>query len=169
MNQGDHDMSETPATFLPANWYPDYADSRMVRWWDGLQWTDYTAPAGAPAGAQAAVQTAPTLLATPSSYAVGRPSTANPYSNPAINAVVNSIATRALIYSLIGLFINPFAILSIGGLVLGIRALRRAPQFAEESSRRTSASVAIVLGSVGTIFTVCVITAFAVRTFANPS
>jgi hypothetical protein len=28
-----------------ANWYPDPADARLLRYWDGVQWTGYTAPA----------------------------------------------------------------------------------------------------------------------------
>jgi len=31
----------------PANWYPDPQDSSQLRYWDGLNWTEHVAPAGA--------------------------------------------------------------------------------------------------------------------------
>ena len=43
------------------NWYPDPQDASLLRWWDGLAWTGYTAPAGA----------APVAPAAPKSIAVG--------------------------------------------------------------------------------------------------
>ena len=30
----------------PPNWYPDPADARLLRYWDGEQWTAHTAPSG---------------------------------------------------------------------------------------------------------------------------
>lgn len=34
---------ENPTT-PPANWYPDPAQTGWLRWWDGSQWTEHTAP-----------------------------------------------------------------------------------------------------------------------------
>jgi hypothetical protein len=34
----------TPTSVAPANWYPDPTDQTKWRWWDGQQWTTYTAP-----------------------------------------------------------------------------------------------------------------------------
>ncbi|MCW2950266.1 MAG: hypothetical protein JWN41_1279 [Thermoleophilia bacterium] len=36
-------MSESAA--IAANWYPDPSDGTQLRWWDGAQWTEHTAPA----------------------------------------------------------------------------------------------------------------------------
>ncbi|MER7078854.1 Uncharacterized protein YxjI [Saccharopolyspora kobensis] len=36
----------------PPGWYPDQADQRYVRWWDGHQWTPHVQPARAPAPPQ---------------------------------------------------------------------------------------------------------------------
>lgn len=33
----------------PPGWYPDQADQRYVRWWDGRQWTQHVQPARRPA------------------------------------------------------------------------------------------------------------------------
>lgn len=52
----------------PPNWYPDPADPRLWRYWDGAQWTEHTAPmAGAPSTVPAA---APAGMATGPSEAL---------------------------------------------------------------------------------------------------
>jgi Tfp pilus assembly major pilin PilA len=39
-------MSDTVgASSAPANWYPDPADARLLRYWDGARWTEHTSPA----------------------------------------------------------------------------------------------------------------------------
>ena len=48
----------------PANWYPDPADPRSWRYWDGARWTEHLAPvsgppAGAPGGAPLGQATGP--------------------------------------------------------------------------------------------------------------
>lgn len=37
-------MTENVDQLPPAGWYPDHADERQVRWWDGNQWTEHLAP-----------------------------------------------------------------------------------------------------------------------------
>ncbi len=112
-------------------WYPDNRDPSLQRWWDGRDWTAHTTP---------------TVIIPANAL----PANANP-------ETVNKMATRGMMYSLIGLVLNPFAMMSIGGFVLGIRALRRAPQFAPAAARRGPAITAIVLGVMGTVVTVLLI------------
>lgn len=33
-----------PPPAVPAGWYPDAADAVLLRYWDGVQWTEHTAP-----------------------------------------------------------------------------------------------------------------------------
>jgi hypothetical protein len=40
---------------VPAGWYPSPEDPAQVRYWDGIQWTQHSAPAAAPVPAPAAV------------------------------------------------------------------------------------------------------------------
>jgi len=146
-------------TVPPAGWYPDRNEANVVRWWDGQQWTDQTrstAPAAAafeqPISATAFGIAAPQAAAGWYPDDHGGRATAAPMAS-----AVNSLATRGMIYSLIGLVLNPFAMMSIGGFVLGIRSLRRAKQFPPAAARRGQAITAIVLGAFGTVATVLLI------------
>lgn len=53
---------------LPAGWYPDNTNDQQLRYWDGHQWTEHTAPLGAtppaaaPAPATAATDPATTVV-----------------------------------------------------------------------------------------------------------
>lgn len=122
---------------IPPGWYPDNADPSLERWWDGAAWTTHLRSGVA---AQLLV--------------------ANPYSgqrDPSLTPGVNSLATRGMVYSLIALLINPLLILGIGGLVNGIRALRRVPQFAPANARRGQAIAAIVVGAFATVASACLV------------
>ena len=48
-------MSETPSAVpqeasAPAGWFPDPATPLTLRWWNGMNWTGYTAPSESPTG-----------------------------------------------------------------------------------------------------------------------
>lgn len=44
---GPPPMPPQPAA-QPAAWYPDQAQPGMLRWFDGIQWTNHTCPANQP-------------------------------------------------------------------------------------------------------------------------
>jgi hypothetical protein len=140
--------SMTSATLPPPNWYPDNADPNLQRWWDGQRWSTHTAPVATPA--------VPNSIS--SNY-----SAQYAYTNPVTVSGVNSIATRAFVYGLIGLLLNPAGMMGIGAIVLGIRGMRRAPQFAAESNRHGFAVAAIAIGSFDTLVaTFCIVSAISV-------
>jgi hypothetical protein len=127
------------APAIIAAWYADPGNPSIRRWWDGQQWTQHTAPTGA-----AAYQPEPSYALTAGLVSGARP----------VTYAINSLATRGMIYSLIALLLNPLFIMSIGGLVNGIRALRRAPSFLPANARRGQAIAAIIIGVVATVFSV---------------
>lgn len=133
---GDRAVTVTdPSSAMPAaNWYPDNADPHLQRWWDGQQWTVHTAPRFA--------------AAAPAAYA---PNPTYGYASPGVKPAVNAIATRGMVFSLIGVVINPFFVLTICGIVWGIIGLTRASRFTPQYARRGQAIAAIVVGIGGMI------------------
>lgn len=41
--QASSDENVQKGPLIPAGWYPESAGSRVIRWWDGRQWTQHTA------------------------------------------------------------------------------------------------------------------------------
>ena len=149
-----------------AGWYTDPTEADAVRYWDGNAWTNHTAPAPS---AQA-VPTVPTGYAQPAApqaqYSVGYaaqpqptyfPNNSQPLYYPQPQYVVpvpakNSKATRALVWGLISIVINPFALPSILAIVFGAQARRVADDMERAglpNSRRGRATSAMVVGIVG--------------------
>jgi hypothetical protein len=141
------------APAIVAAWYADPENPSIRRWWDGQQWTQHTAPIAAPA-----YQPEPSYGLTAGLVSGARP----------LTYAINSLATRGMIYSLIALLLNPLFIMSIGGLVNGIRALRRAPNFLPANARRGQAIAAIVIGALATVFSsVAIVSAIQVYAAAH--
>ncbi|WP_372984945.1 DUF2510 domain-containing protein [Microbacterium sp.] len=75
---------------VPAGWYPSPEDSTQVRYWDGAQWTQHSAPAAAPVPAPV-VDSAPPALS-----AAAYPAPA-PFASPAPIAAPASAKKKWLI------------------------------------------------------------------------
>lgn len=134
----------TALTAPPPGWYPDRNEANLVRWWDGQQWTDHT-KSTAPAAAAFEQPTAAAAFGTGLQYG---------QRDASLAPTVNSLATRGMVYSLVALVINPLLILGIGGLVNGIKSLRRVSQFAPENARKGQAIAAIVVGAFATLMSI---------------
>jgi hypothetical protein len=146
---GGETVTDLGTSTVSPNWYPDNDDPRLQRWWDGYRWTEHVAPriAVQPVAAQAVFAQA--AAAQAAGYS---PNPTYGYSIPAAMpgtvSFVNSLASRALIFSLISIVINPLLLVSVSGIVMGIVALVRAPGFAVQQARRGSAIAAIIVGLV---------------------
>jgi hypothetical protein len=138
-----------------AGWYADPAGSELVRYWDGSAWTEHTAPKP--------VQIPPAPPAPPQlQYAYAQapyqPGVATLGARPQYVVAVpakNSKATRALVWAIISLIINPFALPSILGIVFGVQGLGVATQMEEAglpNAGRGRAISAIIVGSIGVVF-----------------
>ena len=128
-------------------WYSDPSATGMVRYWDGAGWTQHiqplpAAPAPAPvAGYAASPQYAP--------YPTHHPGF-SPYA-PAL-PVKNSPATRALVWGIISIVINPFGLPSILAIVFGAQGRKLAEQLesaGQRESGRGRATSGLVVGVVG--------------------
>ncbi len=135
-----------------AGWYADPAGSELVRYWDGTNWTEHTSPPPTAAPPAPPQQPAYAYAQAPSRPGVA---TAGAYPQYVIAVPAkNSLATRALVWAIISLVINPIALPSIMAIVFGSQALGVASQMEQAglpNSARGRAISAIVVGSVGAL------------------
>lgn len=116
-------------------WYADPSGPGALRYWDGAAWTQHVQPVPA-----APVAPAPTY-----------PPQAFPYYAPAVPAK-NSKATSALVWGIVSIVINPFALPSILAIVFGAQGRRVAEQLeaaGQPNSGRSRATSGLVVGIVG--------------------
>lgn len=147
----------------PAGWYADPVTSGIVRYWNGTAWTEHTAPhVPVPSvgyGATSEAAAAETSYGNPAGY-VSLPSHSSYLPAPGPQYVVavppnNSKATRALVWGIISIFINPFALPSVLAIVFGAQARTTADQMERAGivdSGRGQATAGLVLGCVGAAF-----------------
>lgn len=165
-----------------AGWYADPVTPTIARYWDGASWTEHTAPLQSPQPeAQANVHTAvaeaaPSVADDQHGWSDGGHAPANsfrpaytpmqspvlyPPAPPQPHYVVavprkNEKATRALVWGIIGLVINPLALPSLMAIVFGIQARSIADDMEHAGlpdGRRGRATAAIIVGSVGLALT----------------
>jgi len=113
-------------------WYADPSGPGTLRYWDGAAWTHHVQP----------VPVAPMPTYPPQGY---------PYYAPAVPAK-NSKATGALVWGIVSIIINPFALPSILAIVFGAQGRRVAEQLeaaGQPNSGRARATSGLVVGIVG--------------------
>jgi hypothetical protein len=121
----------------PAGWYDDPQDARFIRFWDGFQWSANVAPKVAnPVGGSGSqgIDTSPSSVLH--------------YIVPVGRSWQSVVAPYLGLFSLLPVPVIG-QLLGIGGIALGIIALRRARTGGHGTGR---AIIGIVLGSIGTIF-----------------
>jgi len=145
-----------PGQIAPG-WYPDSADPRLQRWWDGGQWTAHTTPTVPQEfGASQGVGATPGFGAQQVHQGGPAPFAFAPGTEP-VSSGGNTMATLSLIFSLVsfgGVLLAWLLPLSLAGIITGGVALRRARRHAPGSRRRGQAIAGIVLGAVSLIVTV---------------
>ena len=138
-------------------WYTDPQDTRLVRWWDGLNWSEKTqvrAPrpetaAQSPADQFGAVPYVPMATYSP------RSETDAPLTHKEKDRQTrknNSLGYTGTVLSLLAFLLNPFAVLSILGIVFSSIGLAKSHQLAQAGYKVTGhgTSIAgIILGVVG--------------------
>lgn len=136
-------MTDLGTSTVPANWYADNSDPRLLRWWDGTQWTAHTTP-----------------LVVPQPTPTSHPVATTPFYRPDtrfVAASVNTMATLSLVISLTslaGVIFAPLLVLALAGIAMGVVALVRMPRFAPPGRRRGQAVAGIIVGAVSLIATV---------------
>ncbi|MHA6670218.1 DUF2510 domain-containing protein [Homoserinimonas sp. A447] len=135
-------------TMPSPGWYSDPQDAQQSRWWDGSKWTEH----------QKRVDPAPPP--TPEPYV--------PFANQHQEPVQtlsrgdkdkeirknNSMAYTGLVLALVAFLINPFAILSILGIVFSAIGLAKSHELERDGYRthgRGTAIGGIIVGIVGLI------------------
>lgn len=88
----------------PAGWYDDASDLTILRYWDGTQWTEHTAPKAAPVPAPAAPPVLP-----PATQALTSPTTPTPDWDPSLYSTTGGatvarqgLSRKAIVWIVIG-------------------------------------------------------------------
>ena len=174
LTRPEKDFIVSDASYPPAGWYADPAASGSVRYWNGTAWTEHTAPhnpvpspvspvasaTAQPAGFGSAPYAQPagteTSYRDPAAYAPLQ--SHSPYPGPqyvVAGPPKNGKATRALVWGIVSLFINPFALPSVLAIVFGAQSRTTADQMERAGlvdSGRGRATAGLVLGCIGAAF-----------------
>lgn len=129
-------------------WYSDPQDASQSRWWDGSVWTEHQKLAE------------PVVSPQPQPYVPSASSIREPvlsvYSGDKDKEIRrnNSMAYTGLVLALVALLINPFAILSILGIVFSAIGLAKSYDHERDGAKthgRGTAVWGIIVGIVGLI------------------
>ena len=139
----------TPTSAVAPGWYADPMAPGQARWWSGLDWTHH-------------VQPLPTI---------GQPGSSTSTSDSALLVQrERKLATRALVWGIVAVVIDPLLAPSILAIVYGIIALQRIRRLAAQGAipvGRRRAITGIVLGVFGAAFTIFCVAVFVARLAAS--
>lgn len=143
-------------TLPEAGWYTDPHDVQQNRWWTGVGWSEHqqtraqqAAPVFVPAPPEAIDEYVPMARRAPAQ------STPLPLTRTEKDRQVrkhNSMAYTGLVLSILSLLVNPFAILSILGIVFSSIGLAKSHELEGGSvTGRGTAIGGLVVGLVGLV------------------
>ena len=142
-------------------WYQDPHDAKLVRWWDGTRWTERThdrAPQSAPVVPDPAATEIPAEPYVPmAGYGVSQVAQQKLTHKEKDRQTRknNSLAYTGTVLALVGLLFNPFAILSILGIVFSSIGLAKSHELAGAGHKVTghgTAIAGIIAGLAGLAF-----------------
>jgi hypothetical protein len=135
-------------------WYSDPQNTQQVRWWDGSAWSEHRRDRIEPEsfnGPGAIADSVYVPMARYSSAESVQPRLTKKDKDRQIRKN-NSMAYTGCVLALLSFLFNPFAILSVLGIVFGSIGLAKSHELGDGASKtngRGTAIAAIVLGLVG--------------------
>jgi hypothetical protein len=144
-------------TVPAAGWYIDPEDASHLRWWSGESWTEHKSPN--PQHSQAVTPAAievqePAYVPMASYYGAAASSEGAKLTRREKDRQIrrnNSLAYTGCVLSLVAFLINPFAIVSILGIVFSAIGLAKSHDLEgrQKVTGRGTAIAGIILGLVG--------------------
>lgn len=116
----------SPGSQTPG-WYPDPSGQPLMRWWDGVTWTDQTQPTQAPPG----------TFQPPSNYPTWSP----PQGYGQQQAAGNGFSIAGIVCGVIALLILPIIFGPVGLILGGVAKSKREPR----------ANIALIVAGVGMV------------------
>jgi hypothetical protein len=146
---------EATMTVPAAGWYIDPQDGRHLRWWSGQSWTEHKSPnpnhlpQSLPVDQPSAAYVP--MATTRGQFATEIPSKLTRAEKDRQIRHNNSLAYTGCVMSLVAFFINPFAVVSILGIVFSAIGLAKSHDLdgRQRVTGRGTAITGIVLGLVG--------------------
>lgn len=137
-------------------WYTDPEDATGLRWWSGEAWTEHKmrTASEAQAGAQALVEEEPYVpMAGYGRAATIAPTKLTRGEKDRQTRRKNSLAYTGCVLSLLGLLINPFAVLSVLGIIFSGLGLAKSHDLdGEQVTGRGTAIAGLLVGLVGLVY-----------------
>jgi hypothetical protein len=145
-------------TLPAAGWFPDPQDRSRLRWWDGRTWAGSTLPAPRAVDTDPVLRSVESTPATPT-FSVAAPGAAGHAQAWAYGSGIRARsgarasavwAWGAIAVAAVSVFLNPFALLSVFGVGLGVVGLAAPPTSAAWRTAARSLSISAIVLAVAT-------------------